>query len=466
MRTKGWKQVFAFTFIQQIKTKSFIISTIIITLITALIAAGTNIIPAFIIEDEFGGGGFFDDSDDTTEAFTISKLYVRNDTEYDFSFDFINKEYPSLTVEAIDADTAKTKIEELKTTTEPIMMSYILIDEDAFVIDSYCAGEDSGVESMDCDNMNSLLAKNLKSQFLTISGLSEDKLELALNGFSTYTTVAGDSSMGVIQTLLNMIVPMVSSIVLFIFIFSYSQLVAQAIAIEKASRVMEYLLTSIKPLAVIIGKILAMCCVSLMQFMIISMGAGFGFLVSMPFGFMTKLDSLMSATSGIVAENSAEVEQMITEFEGAFVNINAGFFLVVILSFVLGFLLYALIAGLAGASISKMEDLSAAIQPMSLIGVLGFYLAYMPQIGLVEGGEVNPIMVLAQYLPISSPFCLPSAYALGQIDTLGAILSLLILLATVILMTMLVAKVYEHIILHTGNRLKIGDMLKMAKKNK
>lgn len=466
MRTKGWKQVFAFTFIQQIKTKSFIISTIIITLITALIAAGTNIIPAFIIEDEFGGGGIFGDSDDFDEAFSVSTLYIRNETDYEFGYDFLKEEYPSLAVEAIDEATAKTKIEELKTTTEAIMMSYILISENAFVIDSYCAGEESGIVRDDCDVMNSLIAKNLKSQFLTFSGLSEDKLDLALNGFSTYTTVAGDTSMGMIQTILNMMVPMVSSIVLFIFIFSYSQLVAQAIAIEKASRVMEYLLTSIKPLAVIIGKILAMCCVSLMQFMIISIGAGFGFIVSMPFGIMSKLDSLMSATSGIVAENSAEVQQMITEFEGAFVNINFGFFVVVILSFVLGFLLYALIAGLAGASISKMEDLSAAIQPMSLIGVLGFYLAYMPQIGLVEDNTVNPVMILAQYLPISSPFCLPSAYALGQIDLLGAILSLLILLASVILMTILVATVYEHIILHTGNRLKIADMLKMAKKNK
>ena len=130
-----------------------------------------------------------------------------------------------------------------------------------------------------------------------------------------------------------------------------------------------------------------------------------------------------------------------------------------IVVFILGFLFYAGIAGLAGASVSKMEDLSSAIQPLSLIGVLGFYLAYFPQVTVEE----NTMALLARYLPISSPFVLPSDYLLGRIDLVGTLIAIAVLAVADILIMMFVAKVYESLILHTGNRLKLGDILKMSK---
>ena len=53
MKTKGWKQVFAFTFTQQVKTKSFIVSTIIISLIVALMAFTADFLPAVLLSDKF-----------------------------------------------------------------------------------------------------------------------------------------------------------------------------------------------------------------------------------------------------------------------------------------------------------------------------------------------------------------------------------------------------------------------------
>ena len=61
---------------------------------------------------------------------------------------------------------------------------------------------------------------------------------------------------------------------------------------------------------------------------------------------------------------------------------------------------------LIGATVSRMEDLNAAMQPMSIIGVLGFYLAYFPS---TMGGEANTMALVSYYLPISSPFSIPSA---------------------------------------------------------
>ncbi|MCM1333937.1 MAG: ABC transporter permease [Bacteroides sp.] len=460
MKLKRWKNIFAFTFTQQIKTKSFIISTVIIGLIIAIIAATANILPAVFLEDEINQiesavNGEMTDS-------SVSKLYIadRSGLSLNFSVTGVSLGVP---IETIPSEEAEAKITELETTTENAMLALIFKSEDGYVIDAYYAGENADVKESDCSAIATLLSTQLQMQYLSAIGVPSEEISTAMSGVTVSLNRAGKEITSPVQDLINTVVPMVCSLVLFIFIFAYSQMIAQAIAIEKSSRVMEYLLTSVSPLSIIVGKVLAICLVSLMQFIILILAGAFGFLVSMPFGIFSRIDGLIAAAAS--SDVGANAEVILTDIQSAFSSVNIGTILVLLLTFILGFLLYALIAGLAGASISKMEDLSAAIQPMSIIGVLGFYLAYVPQVGAIDG-ETNAVMILARYLPISSPFCLPSAYMLGQIGFGEALLSLAFLLACVIALCIVVAKVYEHIVLYTGDRLKLADMFKMAKGNK
>ena len=453
MKTKGWKEVFAFTFTQQIKTKSFIIGTVVITLIVALMAATANILPTFFLDSAMSGEA------SPLDSFTVKTLYLDNETGY--AFDFTKALEPmAVTIKPVTAAEADTKANELTNTTEPAMLTRLTLVDNMFSIDSQYAGGDSGVKKPDCEAVTQVIQNNVHAQFLVLSGLPEDKLATALSGANVSVSCAGEEPESMIGSLVKTFVPMFSSIILFIFIFSYSQLVAQAIAIEKASRIVEYLLTSIKPLALIIGKVIAMCTVSLMQFLIIGAGGALGFLISMPFGIFSKVGKLVEAAGGAaLTGNGLEAQNILDEIGKAFSHVDAMALVVMILTFVFGFLLYAGMAGLAGASVSKMEDLAPAIQPLSIIGVLGFYLAYFPQVT----GEENTLSMVARYLPISSPFILSSDFMLGKIGLPETLISMVIMVAADIGIMMLVAKVYENIIVHTGSRLKIGDMLKMSK---
>ena len=460
MKTKGWKNIFAFTFLQQIKTKSFIISTTIIAIIVALIAATVNILPAILLEDELTK--VEESLEGNTEAFTIDKLYIANATDLKLNFTFTTASM-GITPENISVADVDGKIEYLAETTENAMLAHITMTDGYLAIDAYYSGKNSSIEESDCSSVLNLLKTQLDIQYLASIGMSTEQISTVSAGISTSLLQAGDEPVSLVDELVNMVVPMMASLVLFIFIFSYSQLVAQSIAIEKSSRIMEYLLTAVSPLAIIVGKVLAMCSVSLMQFLIIVAAGAVGFLASMPFGIFAKIDDIVSAVSesGV----GAEVQDIINDIMSAFSSVNVGTLVIIIITFILGFLVYALIAGLAGASISKMEDLAAAIQPMSIIGVLGFYLAYMPQIGNTDG-ESNIVAVIARYIPISSPFTIPSAFMLGQMSLIEVIIALAILLACVVALALIVAKVYEHIILHTGDRLKLKDMLKMSETTK
>ena len=72
------------------------------------------------------------------------------------------------------------------------------------------------------------------------------------------------------------------------------------------------------------------------------------------------------------------------------------------------------------------------------------------------------MQIFSYYFPVSSPFALPSAILLGTISPLQGIIAVLILAAFVVLIAIVVSKVYEAIILHNGNRIKMGDIFKMA----
>ena len=107
------------------------------------------------------------------------------------------------------------------------------------------------------------------------------------------------------------------------------------------------------------------------------------------------------------------------------------------------------------------------MSPYSIIGVLGMYLAYFPVIfnaDSLQNGDAstNPVQIFSYFFPVSSPFALPSAVMLGTIEPWKIFLSIAVLAAFVVLIAVIVGKVYEAIILHNGNRIKFGDILKMA----
>lgn len=451
MRFKGWKKVFAFTFMQQIKSKSFIISTIIIMTLLGLIGASANIIPVFFLDDVLKGVASGEDSISSS----VSELSIYNNTDMTFDFNGITPE-PKL-VSKEEADKLALTLENTSTNGLLITVNY---NEGIYSVDGIYAGVNSTISKGDCEMLCGTVASSVRIQYLKSLGVKDEDLMSAMSGVSYSANMAGKEATSPIVDIINSIVPMLSSLVLFMFIFSYSTMVSQSVATEKTSRVIEYLLTSVKPLAIIMGKILAMCTVSLLQFIVIMIGGAAGVLISLPFGILSKVGQLtaMAATS----EQAAEAGAVVSEFSSAFSSFNFGSIIFMLIVFVLGFLFFATVAGLAGASISKMEDLSAASQPLSLLGVVGFYLAYFPTIGAVTG-ETNMMMIISRYLPISSPFALPSAVLLNQMSVVEAIISVLILLASVIVMLMVVAKVYEAIILHNGNRLKLSDMFAMAK---
>ena len=460
MKTKGWQKVFRFTFIQHIKTKSFIVGTIIVCLITALLIAGVNILPKLMADEEdvisgVGGG---------MEASSPNAVYIYDNAEL-----LTDEDSTAITSSGIKVAQTELSILDMQeklagSTGSEAMVLIDPVTNDGnilgYTVKTYYAPE---TESKAVDYATSVVSSMVTYRNTLNAGVTPESFAASQRYVSTSKVEAGADEWNIFESAINYFVPIVVSLVLFMLIFVYGQTVAQSIATEKTSRVMELLLTSVRPLAVVIGKVLAMGLVSLCQFILIGLVGFVSFLVSAPFGIGGEVMDMMNSSEALTGQNAEIVEAL----ENSLGTISPLSILLIFVIFILGFLFFALIAALAGASISRMEDLQQAMQPLSFLGVVGVYLAYFPVIFNIDSIEtgaatVNPVQIFSYYFPVSSPFALPSALLLGTLSMLEVIIAILILAVFVVLIAIVVAKVYEAIILHNGNRIKFGDMLKMA----
>lgn len=460
MRTKGWQKVFGFTFTQYVKSKSFIVSTIVMCLLTAILAAAANILPKILGDDEeIVGEG------DKGSIASINQVYMMDEagllTDEDYSL--MRENGITLTESDLEFDELIDAIKNTGRQEALVLVSADIYDNvtHGFRVKTYYSPSADGKA---VDALTSYVSGAVNYRNMLNAGVSQEKYLESQRYVSTSKIEAGSDEWNMLESAINYFVPIVVSIVLFILIYAYGSTVAQSIATEKTSRVMELLLTSVRPLAVVIGKVLAMGVISFGQFMLIGIVGAAAFFVTMPFGIGGDIAAIMNDPALQQTVENAEIVEAMNNTLG---NINVFTILMILVIFVLGFLFFSLIAALVGASISRMEDLQQAMQPYALLGVLGMYVAYFPVLFNIESIEtgaatINPVQMVSYFLPASSPFALPSAMLLGTLSPLMSALAVLVLAVFVVLLAIVVGKVYEAIILHNGNRIKMGDIFKMA----
>lgn len=478
MKIKGWRKVLKFSFVQMVKTKSFIISTIFTALIINLVIAATIILPSVFADDfvEITDSTSTDDNaDDNADVDSkpksiINKVYLYDESEFNPKFDY-KPLAEELNIEITTSDKNKEDlIKEIEVSDKAEMLVVIAKDEfKDYYITAYRPFSEDIIKDKHSDEFVNKFGEEFRNFKLQSIGVSQEDFETAKSTVYTKSAIAGNERSPLAQGL-SIILPMIISIVLFISIFAYGQLVAQSIATEKTSKVMELLLTSVRPLAVVVGKVLAMGLVALLQVTLITSSTLLTATISG--SVVSGLNTNNNAVSDIVSQIPDEVGEVdfTADFSSAFAesfsNINILTILMVLVVFVLGFFFYALIAAIIGASVSRLEDLAQANQPLAIIGVLGFYLAYFST-GIFTGGEqvkASTLQIISWYLPISSPFALPSGILMGQVGTAQAILAIGVLAAFVVLFALIVARVYETLILHNGERMKFLKIIKMATK--
>ena len=136
----------------------------------------------------------------------------------------------------------------------------------------------------------------------------------------------------------------------------------------------------------------------------------------------------------------------------------AGVLLVLLVSLGLGYLTMSLIGGVAGACCSGMEEAGEATGPVMLLTMAGYLASCV--VGAVPSG---PVAVFSTLCPVVSIFCAPVQFAGGNVSFWLVLASWAIQAAVIWGLLTLASRVYAGLIVHRGSRVKLRELMSMAK---
>lgn len=236
------------------------------------------------------------------------------------------------------------------------------------------------------------------------------------------------------------------SILAMILCLMSASYVIRAVVEEKDSRLVELLLVSVKPMALLTGKILAVMAFTFGW--LLAMLAGLGVSCGLTAGLMGP-GVLQKQMSGLLAAVPRVQEDLWQA---------AGVLLVLLVSLGLGYLTMSLIGGVAGACCSGMEEAGEATGPVMLLTMAGYLASCV--VGAVPSG---PVAVFSTLCPVVSIFCAPVQFAGGNVSFWLVLASWAIQAAVIWGLLTLASRVYAGLIVHRGSRVKLRELMSMAK---
>lgn len=220
----------------------------------------------------------------------------------------------------------------------------------------------------------------------------------------------------------RLVMAMVLMFLLYMGITTYGAMVAQGIVEEKSSRVVEILLSTVRPWHLLLGKVIGLGLVGLVQL----------------------------AVLGVAGLAMASVTGALT-----ITGIATGTLLWGLLWYVLGFFLYATVFAGAGSLVSRQEDMQTVLMPITIVLVGGFIAGFT----VIQQPDSTAATVLSLIPPLS-PILMPSRIATGTVSGLEIGLALLLTVATIAALTWLGGRVYRAAVLRTGARVRLKDALR------
>ncbi len=221
----------------------------------------------------------------------------------------------------------------------------------------------------------------------------------------------------------KLVTGIVVAILLYVSIMTYGMFVAQGVVEEKSSRVVEILLATVRPVHLLLGKVIGLGLVGLTQLAIL-------------------------AVAGLVAGGVSGVFSISSVALG-----TLGWGLV---WYLLGFLLYAMLYGAAGALVSRQEDTQAVVGPVNIALVIGF----VAGINLLTQAPQGAATRIVSLIPLLSPVLMPARIALGTVEAWEIALSLVLTVALIAVVTWAGARVYRNGVLRVGSRVRLADALR------
>lgn len=309
------------------------------------------------------------------------------------------------------------------------------------------------------DNMKRVV----EGQKLAASGVDENILKSIATSINVTTIkIGGDGVEKKTFTEVSMVLGLVAGIMIYFFIFMYGSQVMRGVIEEKTSRIVEVIVSSVKPFQLMMGKVIGVALVGLTQFMLwVVLTFAIVSVFQLAYG-----DSLQFM-SGTGIENAnrlipqAEDEIMAqgtSQLTKVFEVIDSINFPVMILSFLFffigGYLLYAALFAAIGSAVDNETDTQQFMMPVTIPLILAIVLAQF-----VINNPEGPVAFWLSIIPLTSPIFMMLRIPFG-VPVFDVVLSVVLLVAGFVGAIWLAGKIYRTGILMYGKKVNYAELWK------
>ena len=257
---------------------------------------------------------------------------------------------------------------------------------------------------------------------------------------------------------------MISTFVIYMFLFAYGGMVMSSVMQEKTNRIVEVMVSSVKPFELMMGKIISVGLVGLTQIgiwvlLIVGLGIGASFAFGIPL-FMNNEELLAQAQNmgGAAMAGGAAIDPDMLDIAQTLSGINFTQIIVcLILYFIGGYVIYASLFAAIGSAVDNETDSNQFLMPITLIIIFAFY------VGLFSAEDPEGGMAWwCSMIPFTSPIVMMVRIPFG-VAVWELILSFAILFASAIGMTWLASRIYRVGILLYGKKPSYKELFKWIK---
>ena len=311
------------------------------------------------------------------------------------------------------------------------------------------------------NSLESKIERKLRNEKLNYFGIDIDKINASkIQSNIKMVNFSGEESSKLINGL-KVGVGAIAGYMLMMFVMIYGTSVMRSVIEEKTSRIVEIIVSSVKPFQLMLGKIIGNASAGLLQFFI------WGVLLFVIFAAASSflgIDMIGMQTSQLPAEQLEAAKQAagVDKFQLIIQELLRlpllKMFVLFIFYFLGGYLLYSSLFAAIGAAVDNETDTQQFMLPIMGPLILGVYVGFATVINDPHG----PIPVLFSHIPLTSPIVMLMRVPFG-VSWYELALSMALLVVTFVFMVWLAAKIYRVGILMYGKKPTYKDLYKWLK---
>lgn len=418
---QNFMTVVRFTFMNRIKSKTFlVISLIFMLVITALFH-----IPRII--------SMLDSGDEVTVE-KIGLLHADPEISAGIMAYYDNQASPEYQV--VDLGDADERVAREKIAADELV-GYLVFEPSS---EGFPSAVYKSRSAMEIDALLSLedALTSVKQQLVIAEfDLPQEQLEKLfspVNLSNEQISIHDDGAKSAEEVLAAYVLVYIMILFLYMAVILYGQMIATEITAEKSSRVMEVLISSVAPLKQLAGKLVGTCLVGLAQLL---------------FFVLVFVVNILAIPDGVDFLSSMGIDLS---------QLDAGLFIYFIVFYLIGYFTYGTLSAAIGAIVSRTEELNQALTPVMVLIIIAFFIAFT---GTQEAN--TPLITITSFVPFLAPLIMFVRIGMSDPALWEIWLSIAIQLAAIAGLSWLSAKIYRAGVLMYGKRPSLRELWKAMK---